>query len=83
MGRGKGLRVRLLGAKLKRIRTALGLTQAEMLNRLAAGDSVYQSHISEYELDKREPPLPVLLKYARLAKLSTDELIDDEIELKL
>jgi hypothetical protein len=29
----------------------------------------------------REPPYPVLLKYARLARVSTDVLIDDKINL--
>lgn len=81
MGRGYGMRVRRLGEKLRHIRTALGLTQVEMLARLDAGTAIYQSHISEYELGKREPPLPVLLRYARLVNLSCDELIDDEIDL--
>ncbi|MDX6498509.1 MAG: hypothetical protein QOG23_1769 [Blastocatellia bacterium] len=39
------------------------------------------SAVSQYELGTREPPLPILLKYARLAGISTDVLIDDEIGL--
>jgi transcriptional regulator with XRE-family HTH domain len=39
------------------------------------------SAISNYELGTREPPLPVLLKYARLAGISTDVLIDDDLDL--
>lgn len=37
--------------------------------------------ISEYEHGIREPNLIVLLHYARAAHVSTDELIDDDIEL--
>jgi transcriptional regulator with XRE-family HTH domain len=39
------------------------------------------SAVSNYELGTREPPLPVLLKYARLAGISTDVLIDDDLNL--
>jgi transcriptional regulator with XRE-family HTH domain len=37
--------------------------------------------VAQYELGTREPPLPVLLKYAQLAGITTDLLIDDELEL--
>lgn len=42
---------------------------------------VYPTHVSEFERGLREPSLPVLLKYARLASVSTDVLIDDELKL--
>jgi hypothetical protein len=42
---------------------------------------IHPAHISGYETGKREPPLPVLLKYARLAGVSTDVLIDDKLKL--
>jgi transcriptional regulator with XRE-family HTH domain len=73
-------RPRKLPRKLKQIRTRLGLTQAEMVMRLKFRE-VYQGHISEYERGIREPPYPVLLKYAKLINISTDTLIDDEISL--
>ncbi len=41
----------------------------------------FEMYISGYETGKREPPLPVLLKYARLAGVSTDVLIDDKLKL--
>ena len=44
--------------------------------------SVYPAYISQYEHGRREPPLLVLLKYARLAGISTDVLIDDKIQYK-
>jgi transcriptional regulator with XRE-family HTH domain len=38
-----------------------------------------RASISGYERGEREPPLPILLAYAKLAKISTDVLIDDEM----
>jgi transcriptional regulator with XRE-family HTH domain len=52
-----------------------------MLARLGLTEDFSRSRISAYELGNREPPLPVLLKYARLAGISTDVLIDDELDL--
>ena len=40
-----------------------------------------RSIISAYELGKREPTLLDILAYARLAGVSTDILIDDELDL--
>jgi transcriptional regulator with XRE-family HTH domain len=69
-----------LGKKLRAIRTqTLGMSQTEMSRAL--GLKVDYSAVSQYELGTREPPLPVLLKYARLAGISTDVLIDDDLKL--
>ena len=70
-----------LTEKLKAIRTGLNLSQNEMLGRLGMSDAYNRSVISGYELGSKEPPLPILLKYARLAKISTDVLIDDSLNL--
>jgi transcriptional regulator with XRE-family HTH domain len=70
-----------LAEKLKQIRLALGLSQDGMLERLGLTEDFFRSRISAYELGNREPPLPVLLKYARLVVISTDVLIDDELDL--
>ena len=70
-----------LAEKLLRIRTALGLSQAEMLRRLGAEDQIEYTTISKYELDKNEPPLSILLLYARAANVYVDALIDDELDL--
>ena len=37
--------------------------------------------ISKYELNKNEPPLTILLAYARLAGIPVEQIIDDELEL--
>jgi transcriptional regulator with XRE-family HTH domain len=70
-----------LPEKLLAIRLHLGLSQDGMLARLGLDESHYRSVISGYELGTREPPLPILLKYARLVRISTDVLIDDELDL--
>jgi transcriptional regulator with XRE-family HTH domain len=80
MGRGSRPRPQRLALKLLRVREALGVSQAEMAKRLAQ-PKLHPSHISGYERDEREPPLPVLLRYARIAGVCLDELVDDELDL--
>ena len=80
MGRSSRPTPKYLARKLGRIREDLGLSQAAMCDRLGFS-KIHPAHISGYETGKREPPLPVLLKYARLAGVSTDVLIDDKLKL--
>jgi len=75
------MRQERLAGKLSQIRMALGLSQSEMLRRLGFEDVLDYKRISEYELGKNEPPLAVLLSYARAVNVSTDILIDDELDL--
>jgi transcriptional regulator with XRE-family HTH domain len=70
-----------LAEKLKQIRLELGLSQNQMLDRLGLSEKLFRSAISGYELGRREPSLLVLLKYARLASVYVDVLIDDELNL--
>lgn len=70
-----------LAEKLLQIRLALGLSQSEMFRRLEVEDLISYKQISKYELGLTEPPLVVLLRYARVARVSTDVLIDDEMDL--
>ncbi|HKS28257.1 MAG TPA: helix-turn-helix transcriptional regulator [Pyrinomonadaceae bacterium] len=81
MGRKPRLRPERLAEKLFQLRESLGLSQTEMLRRLGYEDYIHYSRISEYELGKNEPPYPILLQYARAAGISTDVLIDDELDL--
>jgi transcriptional regulator with XRE-family HTH domain len=74
-------RPKRLAEKLLQIREALGLSQTEMHKTLGVEDEILYTRISDYELDKAEPTLMVLLQYARVAGLSTDVLIDDELDL--
>ncbi len=75
------LRPKRLGEKLRQIRDALGLSQSELLRRLGFEDDIWYTQISAYETGRREPPLTILLEYARAAGVSTDVLIDDELDL--
>jgi transcriptional regulator with XRE-family HTH domain len=81
MGRKPRLKQERLGEKLLQIRNALGLSQTEMLYRLGVEDLISYNQISRYETGEREPPLRVLLEYARTANVSTDVLIDDALDL--
>ncbi len=81
MGRNARPKPVRLAEKLLQIREALGVSQTGMLKKLELDKKVFYSAISGYELGTREPPLPVLLKYARLVGISTDVLIDDELDL--
>lgn len=80
MGRARRLRPKHLGKKLKQIREILELSQVGMAEALDFS-TVRPTTISGYERGLREPPYPVLLKYARLIGISTDVLIDDKLNV--
>lgn len=69
---------RKLADKLTQIRSDLGLSQSEIAARLGVDN---RASISGYERGEREPPLPTLLAYARLAGVSVESLIDDKLKL--
>jgi transcriptional regulator with XRE-family HTH domain len=78
-------RPKRLPSKLLQIRLGLGLSQGEMSKRLG-GDHTERAYISKYERGVLEPPLEILLEYAR--SISTtgrgeflETLIDDSIDL--
>ena len=50
-----------------------------MLDSLNLKQDLSVGRISEYERGIREPNLIVLLHYAMAARISTDELIDDDM----
>ena len=81
MGRASRPKPIRLGEKLLRIRRTLGLSQDRMVERLSASDTLTSASISAYELGQREPPLAVLLEYARMANVYLDALADDELDL--
>lgn len=70
-----------LAEKLLQIRNALGLSQTEMWRRLGVEDEIPYNIISKYELGANEPPLQILLRYARVAKVPMEVLADDELDL--
>jgi transcriptional regulator with XRE-family HTH domain len=74
-------RLSRLPEKLLRIRLELGLSQNGMLEHLGYSQELFRSNVSQYELGSREPPLPVLLQYARAANIYVDVLLDEELDL--
>lgn len=81
MGRAARLKPERLPEKLLQIRQSLGLSQSQIVRHLELDDVIYPSNISGYETGEREPPSPVLLRYARAAGVYVDVLIDDELDL--
>jgi transcriptional regulator with XRE-family HTH domain len=81
MGRASRPRPLRLAEKLLQVRTALRLSQNGMIRRLGFVEEITQDYISAYERGVREPPLPVLLQYARSANVLVEVLIDDELDL--
>ena len=70
-----------LGDKLLQIRRSLGLSQNGILRHLGLEETLSRTIISNYELGEREPPLYVLLRYARAAGVCLDSIVDDEMDL--
>ena len=75
----KRSRPQRLAAKLLAIRQHLGLSQFKM-TRLLGAEIAYH-RLSEYETGRREPNLMVLLRYAQVANVSVESLIDDTLDL--
>jgi transcriptional regulator with XRE-family HTH domain len=78
-------RPKKLPSKLLQIRLGLGLSQGEMSRRLG-GDDAERAYISKYERGILEPPLEILLEYARAISTTgrgefLEALIDDAMNL--
>lgn len=82
MGTDIRIKPQRLAEKLKHIRKTLGLTLEAMAEKLAIPKiTLYRGTVHNYESGDREPPLPILLQYARLANVYVDVLIDDDLKL--
>jgi transcriptional regulator with XRE-family HTH domain len=81
MGKKPRQKPKRLAEKLSQIRAALGVSQNEMLKRLGVEDQIDHTTISKYELGRNEPTLIILLRYARVAGVRVENLIDDELDL--
>jgi transcriptional regulator with XRE-family HTH domain len=79
MGQKARFRPERLAEKLLAIRSKLGVSQIEMAKLLKA-EKDYR-HLTEWERGRREPNLSLILKYARLAKVPVENLIDDNLDL--
>jgi transcriptional regulator with XRE-family HTH domain len=82
MGRKRRAQPKRLAFKLRKIRQKLELSQGQMAERLKDTPAPpYPGLISRYEQGKAEPDLFILLEYARLAGVSVETLIDDQLDL--
>lgn len=83
MGKNKPLKYipGRLGAKLRRIRAAMGLTQEEMLKLLDLPPVISQSTLSAYERNAKLPPYFVLARYGEVANVWIDVLVHDSLDL--
>ena len=79
MGRSARNKPLLLSQKLLAIRKRLNMSQTEMARAL--GLTVHYSAVSNFELGTREPDLLVVLRYARLAGISMEVIVDDNLSL--
>jgi len=82
MGQAPRTKPKRLGEKLLRIREALGLSQKEMAERLneRAGVKITSKNVSNYERDKSTPYIEIVLAYARLANVSMNQIVDDDLD---
>jgi transcriptional regulator with XRE-family HTH domain len=84
MGRTRRPQPKKLRKKLREIRLKKEFTQDEMakqLRKFGTERAVHSGYVADFESGKREPSLLVVLAYAKLIGISTDVLIDDDIDL--
>jgi transcriptional regulator with XRE-family HTH domain len=79
MGRSRRNKPLQLSHKLFASRKRLQMSQTEMARAL--GLTVHYSAVSNFELGTREPDLLVVLRYARLAGVPMETIVDDNLNL--
>lgn len=72
-----------LGEKLRAIRECRGWTLDQMADAVGKTGTSRRTRVHEWEKGIRQPDLLALMAYAQLAGVSTDVLIDDDIDLIL
>jgi transcriptional regulator with XRE-family HTH domain len=73
-----------LAEKLLQIRKALGLSQREIAERLSkqAAVKITSKDVSKYERDKSVPFIEVVLAYARIANVTMNQIVDDDLDIE-
>jgi len=79
MGRSRRNKPLKLSHKLLAIRKSLRMSQTEMARALEL--KVHYSAVSNFELGTREPDLLIVLRYARLAGVPMELIVDDQLDL--
>ena len=72
-----------LGGKLRAVREHKGWTLDQMAEAVGKTEPSRRTRVYEWEMGTRQPDLLTLMNYARLAEVSTDVLIDDDLDLVL
>lgn len=73
-----------LAAKLTQIRREiLKVSQNELIRLLGYEGTLQREAVSSWERDRREPDLTYLLRLTRVANVTLESLIDDEMELEI
>lgn len=72
---------RNLGRKLRKIREFKGWSLDQMANAVGHKNLSRRTRVYEWEQGIRQPDLNTLLAYSKIIGLSTDYLIDDNIDL--
>jgi transcriptional regulator with XRE-family HTH domain len=72
-----------LAEKLLAIRTKLGFSQRGLIRAMGFEEELTQAEISMFESGRRIPNLLVLRRYAQMAGIWTDYLIEDEWHLPI
>jgi transcriptional regulator with XRE-family HTH domain len=82
MGRSRQPRPERLAEKLREIRFKLGLSQPLMYERLKNVNApLYAGYVGSFETGEKVPSLQVVLKYARVAGITMELIVDDELDL--
>lgn len=85
MSSKKPVQPKRIAKKVTQIRLSMGLTQEQMAaalrERAAKGVRIHAGYVGLYEMGTRTPLPLVILAYAKVAGISTDVLIDDELDL--
>jgi transcriptional regulator with XRE-family HTH domain len=83
MGKANRPRPQHLAEKLLTIRENIdgGLSQNEMLRRLGLADDLERDRISKYERGTLDPPWYVLIRYAKVANVYLEVIVDDDLVL--
>jgi transcriptional regulator with XRE-family HTH domain len=82
MGSAPRPRPARLAVKLQQLRMRLGVTQAEMFERLGdTGTRLRVGHVGEFETGERVPTLQVALAYARAAGIPMELIVNDDLDL--
>ncbi len=82
MGSASRMKPANLGEKLLAIRKNFDYSLSQMATALSNEQvKIPRTDISRFEKGQREPSLIVLLQYARLAGVTMEMLVDDEMKL--